>query len=126
MSRRDWRDLTRRAGLKLQDGAIEVKAGAGRVQHLSVAEEEVDTIRVWTMVARRSVVEALEKPELVAWIRNHHVDLVDFRIDSQGRLVGEATVPMAGLTVEEWSMYVRIVAQASDRLEYLLTGRDIE
>ena len=60
------------------------------------------------------------------WLRNRATALVGFRIDSRGRLVGEALVPKAGLTAEEFQIYVRAVAVQCDRLEYLLTGRDQE
>jgi hypothetical protein len=103
-----------------------VQATDGRVQLVSVREEERGALRVWTIVARRSVLEGLDKPELLAWIRNRHLDLVDFRIDFHGRLVGEAVVATDGLTAEEWGIYVRTVVHAADRLEYLLTGRDAE
>lgn len=125
MTNVDWKDLTRRVGLRLRDGTIEVQATDERVQRLSVGEDEPAGLRIWTVVAHRSIVEKLNKPELVAWIRNRYVEVVDFRIDSQGRLIGEAAVATAGLTAEEWSFYVRTVAYASDRLEYLLTGRDV-
>jgi hypothetical protein len=42
---------------------------------------------------------------------------VGFKIDGRGRLVGEAWVPPAGLNREEWSVYVRAVARACDRVE---------
>ena len=41
-----------------------------------------------------------------------------------GRLIGEAWVPTAGLDADEWRVYVNAVAQACDRTEYLLSGRD--
>ncbi|MBI4635852.1 MAG: hypothetical protein HY727_05830 [Candidatus Rokubacteria bacterium] len=122
----EWRDLSRRDGLRLREDVIEVQAADERVQRVSVAEDEPGSLRIWTVVAHRSIVERLDKPELVAWVRNRHVEIVDFRIDSHGRLIGEAVVATAGLTGEEWGFYVRTVANASDRLEYLLTGRDAE
>src|SRR5712691_10563397 len=106
MTNLDWRDLTRRAGLRLRDGAIEVQATDKRVQRVSVAEDEPGSLRLWTVVAHRGVVESLSKPELVAWVRNRYVDVVDFRIDSHGRLIGEAAVATAGLSGEEWGFYV--------------------
>ncbi len=78
------------------------------------------------MVAHRSVVEKLHKPELVAWVRNRHVEIVDFRIDAHGKLIAEAVVATAGLTAGEWGFYARMVATTADRLEYLLSGRDVE
>jgi hypothetical protein len=34
-------------------------------------------------------------------------------------------VPTAGLDAEEWAFYVRTLAAACDRLEFVLTGGDI-
>ena len=65
-----------------------------------------------------------EDPHLQAWGRNRFSDLVGFKIDHAGRLVGEAWVPLAGLDGEEWSLYVNAVARACDRVEYLLSGGD--
>ena len=44
----------------------------------------------------------------------------------RGRVVAGAWVPKAGLTQEEFQLYVRAVAVESDRFEYRLTGRDNE
>jgi hypothetical protein len=122
----DWKSLTRAAGLDVHDNAIEVRFADGRIQRLQVADDAAGTIRLWTVVARRAVVEQLKNPELYAWLRNRLVDLVDFRIDREGRMIGEASVATSGLAAEEWALYIRTVASASDRLEYLLTGRDSE
>jgi len=54
------------------------------------------------------------------------MSLMGFRIDRRGRLVGEAWVPKAGLTGEEFQLYVRHLAVEADRFEYGLTGRDSE
>jgi hypothetical protein len=43
----------------------------------------------------------------------------------RSRIIGEAIVPADdGLDEEERNVWVLAVAQASDRLEYLVTGRD--
>ncbi|HEU5178897.1 MAG TPA: hypothetical protein VFU24_15710, partial [Burkholderiales bacterium] len=59
---------------------------------------------------------------LRAWRRNRSSQLVGFRVDQRGRLVGEAWVPKAGLSAQEFQVYVRRVAAECDRFEYLLTG----
>src|SRR5262245_34692667 len=110
MTNIDWKDLSRRAGLRLRDGAIEVHATDERRQLVSVAEDEPGSVRIWTVVAHRNVVERLDKPELIAWVRNRYVEIVDFRIDARGRLIAEALVATAGLTAEEWAFYARTVA----------------
>ena len=51
-------------------------------------------------------------------------ELVGFRIDARGRLIGEAWVPKAGVTSSEFTSYLRAVAAECDRFEYQLTGSD--
>lgn len=122
-----WEALTRAAGLEVRGSTIEVRFRDGRSHRLRVTEdEEPGSLRVWTVVAGRGDVERIGEAELYTWLRNRLVDLVDFRVDRDGRLIGEASVATPGLTAEEWGLYVRTVASASDRLEYLLTGRDAE
>lgn len=122
----DWRVLTRTAGFHVRGDAIEVRFDDGRSQRVRVEEEEVETIRIWTVAARRADVDRIDHPELYAWLRNRLVDLIDFRVDRDGRIIGEASIATPGLTAEEWALYVRAVARSADRLEYLLSGRDIE
>jgi hypothetical protein len=127
MSTELWRQLSREAGFSPStDGEIVVALGAGRQQRVNVEPEtRWDLIRLWAIAARRADLATVEElPSVFAWIRNRHSDLVGFKIDQRGRLVGEAWVATAGLNAEEWALWVRSVAQACDRMEYLLTGKD--
>lgn len=54
------------------------------------------------------------------------MQLVGFRLDQKGRLVGEAWVPKAGLSRDEFLLYVKRVADECDLFEYHLTGNDRE
>jgi hypothetical protein len=46
-------------------------------------------------------------------------------VDTRNRIIGEAIVTLDdGLDEEEWKVGVLAIAQASDRREYLVTGRD--
>lgn len=63
---------------------------------------------------------------LRAWQRNGTARLCGFRLDSNGALVGEATVPKIGLSAEELTEMVRAVARACDLFEAHLTGEDEE
>jgi hypothetical protein len=42
------------------------------------------------------------------------------------RLIAECHVPKHGLTEDEFQFYLRTIAIEADRLEFLLTGRDVE
>ena len=77
-----------------------------------------------SVVARAAVVAAMEALPLEVWERNRGTELVGFKIDAKGRLVGEAWIPKAGLMGSEFSAYLHAVAAECDRFEYQLTGSD--
>ena len=123
----DWKQLTRAAGFKPEDGGeITVVLRGGRKHRVTVEPcEDQDLIRVWGVAGRRADLNSLrEDSNIVAWTRNRHSELVGFKIDSRGRMIGEAWVPTAGLEADEWGLWVRAVAQSCDHIEYLLTGKD--
>lgn len=120
----DWQRLTREAGLTLVGDTIEVGLHAGRRQQVLVDDAHVAMLRVWSVAARSAMLRPIRDPDVYAWRRNRVSDLVGFKTDTRGRLIGEAWVPTEGLDADEWAVYVRAVACACDRIEYLLTGRD--
>jgi hypothetical protein len=122
---REWACLCKGAGFAAFGDEIEVRFADDRHHRVRV-DDEGDAFRVVGVVARRGALEKLENIALQAWRRNRSTQLVGFRRDDRGRLVGEAWVPKAGLSGEEFATYVRQVAAECDRLEYLLTGRDTE
>lgn len=122
---REWTRWCKGAGLSVDGDTIEVRFADERHQRVRVLDEG-DSLRVIGVVARRGVVDGLENIALRSWSRNRATQLVGFRLDDRGRLVGESWIPKAGLSGEELIMYVRQVAAECDRLEYLLTGRDME
>lgn len=123
----DWRRLSREAGLEVDGDAILVSFPDERSQRVYVeVGERPGLVRVWSFVARPSAVQQYEMPHIFAWERNAQSDLVGFKVDGRSRMVGEAWVPTAGLEKDEWRIYVETVAMATDRLEYLMTGRDAE
>ena len=123
----EWRRLSRDAGWSVStNGEITVVLGAGRQHRVFVDPSTgTDLIRLWAVAGQRSDLNTLaDPPHVTAWKRNRQSDLVGFKIDPRGKLIGEAWVPTAGLNAEEWAFWVRTVAQVCDRIEYLLTGTD--
>ena len=120
----DWRRLTRDAGLTVREDAIQVGFEDKRTQRVWVDDTDPAVMRIWSIAATPSALRETPDPNLFAWQRNRLSDLVGFKTDRRGRVVGEAWVPRSGLTPEEWALYVGTVARACDRVEYLLTGRD--
>lgn len=126
----DWKGLCREAGIRFESDAIRVPCGEERVQQVRVDESQPGVIRLWSRVALRSqLAEDLPgsaRPEIEAWLINRYRELVGFKVAERGTIIGEAWIPVIGLTAEEWSLYVHTVAKACDRLEYLWTGTDRE
>jgi hypothetical protein len=120
----DWRRLARSSGHSVRDDAIEVTFSDERRQIVHVEESNDGTFRLWSVAAPPAVVRGLAEPRLQVWRRNRVTELVGFRLDKRGRIIGEALLPSPGGTAEEWDLYVRAVARACDRFEYVLTGQD--
>ncbi len=123
MANPDWGGFCRTKAFTLEAGAVVVRLSAGR--HHRVAVKDVGaTYEMESIVAPASLVRALGDVPLRAWLRNRSSQLVGFRVDHRGRLIGEAWVPKMGLAPEEFQLYVLRVATECDRFEYLLTGSD--
>lgn len=123
----DWCLLSRQARLRVEENCIVVELPAGRAQRVRVRVDEAgDGFSLTSRIAPRRIVGRL-MPQLAVRIleQNRLSELVGYRIDRRGRLVGESWVPAAGLEPDEWGFYVRTLATACDRLEFVLTGSDI-
>jgi hypothetical protein len=121
----DWPIVCRAKDLSINDPYVEVILPDGRRQSVCV-ERDGDSFRLSTFVAKQALVAALSDLPLQTWIRNSHTHLVGFRMDRKRRLVAEAWIPNVGLTPEDVRFYLRVLAQAADRFEYALTGKDAE
>ena len=122
----DWQRMCRgETAFSLEEDAIVVVLADER-RHRVEIEDLGDAYQLRGIVARRSVVDALQDCVLRAWRRNRATQLMGFRLDHRGRLIGEAWVPKAGLKRDEFVMYIRTVAAECDRFEYVLTGKDRE
>ena len=110
-------------------GAIEVRLAEGRRHRVKVRDGR-EAYELRAVVVGAAKAREIGGPDcelaLRAWRWNRGAQLVGFRVDERGRLVGEAWVPKAGLTGEEWRGWVRRVAGECDRVEFLMTGEDAE
>jgi hypothetical protein len=120
----DWTAWCRSRDLKVEADGVRVECG-GRQQKV-VINDAGDFFELQSVVARRALVQQQEDLAIRAWLRNRGTALVGFRIDHKDRLIAEAWVPKAGLTKAEFQLYVRAVAEESDRFEFQLTGQDVE
>lgn len=121
----EWVRLCRTKDFSVDEPHIEVNVHDGR-RHRITINDEGESYRLSAFVVRQAVVSSVPDVPIQAWLRNRVMLLVGFRIDERGRVVAEAWVPKAGLTQEEFQLYVRTVAVESDRFEYALTGKDNE
>jgi hypothetical protein len=121
----DWRSLC--AGPRIQFDGEDVIVGFERGrQHRVRIRETTDLYEMHAIVARAASVGDVRDLPLRIWLHNRGAQLVSFRIDTRGRVYAEGWVAKAGLTAEEFQIVLRRVAAESDRLEFLLTGKDIE
>jgi len=102
-----------------------VELSNGR-RHRILVRDQGDSYEFTAVVARPKALEKINDISLQAWKRNRAAQLVGFRIDSRGRLVGESWVPKTGLDADEFCLYIRRIAAECDHFEYVLTGQDRE
>jgi hypothetical protein len=121
----DWKRYCQDRELCVEGDDVEVKLAHGRQHWVNVVEHD-GAIHLRAIVGNRRALQLIEDAAVRAWQRNREMQLVGFRIDDRGRLVGETWVPKVGLDREEFVMCVKTVALESDRLEFLLTGKDAE
>lgn len=121
----DWVRFCRTKDLAVDEPSVDVAHGEGGRRRLLVRDEG-DAYRISAVVVRRDIAASLEELPIRAWLRNRATSLVGFRIDAVGRLLGEAWIPKIGLEAEEFRLYLRTVALECGRLEYFLTGRDVD
>jgi hypothetical protein len=121
----DWRQFCTAAGLMVDGDHVAIALDDGRRHRVAVSEES-DAYRLTALVAGRAVLSEVADAPIRIWRRNRETQLVGFRIDRRGRLQAEAWVPKAGLSAEEFRLYLRTVAAEADRFEFTLTGQDAE
>jgi len=121
----DWQRFCRAKDLLVDGRHVDV-VFADRRRHRVTVTDEDEAYRLSAVVVRQAVVRSTPDLATRAWRRNQATTIVGFQIDERGRLVGETSVPKAGLNAEEFQLYLRGVAAECDRFEYLLTGRDVE
>jgi hypothetical protein len=122
----DWRHFCRgEEGISVDGDGFEIVTTGERHQRIAV-RETTDTFELTGIVARPFAIVGIPDVALRTWRRNRAMQLVGFRLDQKGRLVGEAWVPKAGLTRDEFLLYAKRVADECDLFEYHLTGKDRE
>lgn len=120
----EWKALCREIGLQPSGPSIRVACGRDRFHVVNVDDSDNDALRLWCRIVTGG--NAPASAVLQAWKMNRFRELVGFKEEDRGRIVGESWVTRVGLTADEWRLHVFTLARACDRLEYLWTGRDVE
>ena len=126
MASSDWMRWCRSQEDIALDGECVVVTFVGGRHHRVEVVDAGEAYELTGLVARRVDLQSVPNAHLRAWERNRATQLVGFRVDRRGRLVGEAWVPKSGLGADEFLHYVRRMAAECDRFEYILTGKDYE
>jgi hypothetical protein len=117
------KQLTQEAGFRLKGDEIHVPLGE-RGHIVYVEDLGGNAFRIWAIAAPKRIVDALPDIDNAVLRWNRQSDLVDFCIDGRSRLIGSCAIPRVGIDGGEWKIYINALAQACDRLEWLLTGKD--
>ncbi len=121
----DWRTICRDLGLRIDGEQLIVGFENGRNHRVRVRETD-ETIELHAVVARAGAVRDVIDLPMRIWRHNRAAQLVSFRLDSRGNVHASGWISKVGLTAEELRILVHRVAAEADRMEYLLTGRDVE
>jgi len=122
----EWARMCKGAeSIAIDEKGVLVELSNGRKHRIHVRDQG-DAYEFTAVVARPKALEKIDDVSLQAWKRNRAAQLVGFRVDSRGRLVGESWVPKIGLDADEFCMYIHRMAAECDHFEYVLTGEDRE
>ena len=121
----EWRRLCRGSHFEFEGDDVIVRFENGRSHRVQLHETD-DAFELHCVVARSIAGRSHRDLSLWIWRVNRAAQLVSFRIDARGRVVASGWMPKAGVTAQEFQMVLRRVAVESDRLEFLLTGKDRE
>jgi hypothetical protein len=120
---RDWHRLAGR--FEVGDDLVFVHVGADR-SHIIQVEAHPDGWELSGMVTDEHRLERAELDAAELWRRNRLLNLVGYVVDQEGNARVTAWLPYAGTTPVEFQETVRQVAIEADRLEFYLTGQDVE
>jgi hypothetical protein len=117
-----------RLTVRYEAGIARVELGGGRSQAVRI-ERDGDGYVFTSVVlgAARADEHRQDLPALAnrLWQRNRQTDVVNFTFDRHNRLIGRIEHPANTLDAEELFFYLSRLAIECDRLEYLLTGKNI-
>ena len=120
----EWMSWCHGNNVHLDGDVLEVSLTEGRKQLIRVHEEEEELV-LTSRAAQAADATDLERLSLRLWQRNRDTSLVGFRIDVRGHVIAETVLLRAGLTRNEFQVAILNLAEEADRLEFLLTGKNV-
>ena len=119
--------------VRYENGRAEIRLGAhgskkGRRQIVHIQCEGDHYVLTSVVLGPARTAQYLKEPSELAelvWRRNRRTDVVNFTFDRQRRLIGRIEHPYETLDPEELYFYLSRLAIECDRMEYVLTGRDV-
>ncbi len=105
---------------------VDARMASGRTQRIRYREEG-SRWRFETTVSSARDVDALDREEFAQemLVRNRTTPVVAFGLDGKGRLIAWVEHPASTLQPVELALILASLARAADRLEWLLTARDV-
>ena len=121
------RELEAEVQWKADRAELTVEFSDGRKQRIHI-ERRSGRYLLTSVVLGRARVEEIGSTHLLPllWQRNRETNVVAFDIDQRGRLIGRVEQVAETLDAEELAIYTKWLARQCDRLEYILSGLDIE
>ena len=110
-------------------GMLRVHVGSDRYHRIRIVRDGDDYVFTAIILLAKDVTRTTRRWNELArlvWQRNAEREVVAFGFDDRDRLVGRVRHPARFLDEEEVEFYVRCLAAECDRLEYLLTGLDVQ
>lgn len=97
-----------------------------RKHRIHIYEADGRCVFIATAAAADKVAQmSVDQITRFTWQRNALIDIVEFMLNDEGKLVGRAVHPIDGMTMREFLYCVYILATCTDRLEYLLQEPDL-
>lgn len=121
------RELATDLSWKATGAELTIKFINGRKQRINI-ERRNSRYLLTSVVLGRVRVEEIGRARLLPrlWQYNRETNVVAFDVDKRGRLIGWVEQVAETLDPEELSIYIQWLARQCDRLEYILSGLDLE
>jgi hypothetical protein len=120
----DWTRLCHGPDFTVSGDTITITLSEGRRHTVQVIPDQ-DGFGLRAVAVGRAAAERARLLPTDLWERNRTMRVASYVMDQRGRVLVTAWLPDSALTADEFRFVVHRVAVEADRLEYLLTGKDL-